>query len=366
MNKLKKGKMEKGITLIALIITIIVLLILAIVTIGAIKNDGLIQYAQNARKDYTDAANKEQEDLNTLLGQIEGNAPGNNGETTGKWTQDGLTVTNGTKTLTVGDTVNYTPGEGSTYTGAWKVLGAENGELLIMTDGYVTDNFALDGSTEWDTETKSYKAQIEALHAECANKVKIEGTKATKVRSIKVEDINRVTGYDPTNQKDGTVFGAGEAYQYGNTVRYYLNSGKVAYESKAPDGTVTESESTSDYSKFQHPDKRMLIAEGGTADTGYTGVTEIEVTSDYYYYYASQYLEYNSNAFKLLFGNWEKYYWLASPHTEANTGYAYFGVTFVTDGMVNCHSNMWDSSGGASVCGRAVCAVVSLSSDFQV
>ena len=61
MNKLKKGKMEKGITLIALIITIIVLLILAIVKIGEIKNDGLIQYAQNARKDYTDAANKEQD-----------------------------------------------------------------------------------------------------------------------------------------------------------------------------------------------------------------------------------------------------------------------------------------------------------------
>ena len=96
---MKKTRTQKGITLIALIITIIVLLILAIVTIGAIKNDGLIQYAQNARKDYTDAANKEQEDLNTLLGKIEGNAPGNNGEGTGGEGSGGENLEGSTDTL---------------------------------------------------------------------------------------------------------------------------------------------------------------------------------------------------------------------------------------------------------------------------
>ena len=57
-------KGQKGITLIALIITIIVLLILAIVTIGAVENSNIINYAQNASKDYTDAANAEQNQLN--------------------------------------------------------------------------------------------------------------------------------------------------------------------------------------------------------------------------------------------------------------------------------------------------------------
>ena len=37
---------QKGITLVALIITIVVLLILAGVAIGAIKNDGILQYAR--------------------------------------------------------------------------------------------------------------------------------------------------------------------------------------------------------------------------------------------------------------------------------------------------------------------------------
>ena len=125
MNKLKKGKMEKGITLIALIITIIVLLILAIVTIGAIKNDGLIQYAQNARKDYTDAANKEQEDLNTLLGKIEGNAPGNNGEG----------VAGGNKTP-----ISKT----ETYIGYYADVDG-NGSV----DGIIYADLAKDGSGEW-------------------------------------------------------------------------------------------------------------------------------------------------------------------------------------------------------------------------
>ena len=56
---MKKVKFEKGITLIALIITIIVLLILAAVTIGTMKESGIIGYAQDARSEYTIAQEKE-------------------------------------------------------------------------------------------------------------------------------------------------------------------------------------------------------------------------------------------------------------------------------------------------------------------
>ena len=44
---MKRTKTQKGITLVALIITIIVLLILAVVAIGAVQNDGIIEYAKN-------------------------------------------------------------------------------------------------------------------------------------------------------------------------------------------------------------------------------------------------------------------------------------------------------------------------------
>ena len=49
---MKKEKLEKGITLIALIITIIILLILAVVTIGSIKNSNIITHAENAATEY--------------------------------------------------------------------------------------------------------------------------------------------------------------------------------------------------------------------------------------------------------------------------------------------------------------------------
>lgn len=55
-----KQKNNRGITLIALILTIIVLLILVIVAISAVKGDGIINHAKNARKE-TAIANEKDE-----------------------------------------------------------------------------------------------------------------------------------------------------------------------------------------------------------------------------------------------------------------------------------------------------------------
>ena len=61
---MKRIKMQKGITLIALIITIIILLILAVVTIGSIKNSNIITYAQNAATDYNTKKDDEEDIIN--------------------------------------------------------------------------------------------------------------------------------------------------------------------------------------------------------------------------------------------------------------------------------------------------------------
>ena len=68
---MKKQKRDKGITLIALILTIIVLLILAVVAINAVKGDGIISHAKNARKDYEDKAKKEEDLLKYYEGMLE-------------------------------------------------------------------------------------------------------------------------------------------------------------------------------------------------------------------------------------------------------------------------------------------------------
>ena len=49
MQKFKRLKEQKGITLVALVITIIILLILAAISIQALTNQGLFKQAQNAK-----------------------------------------------------------------------------------------------------------------------------------------------------------------------------------------------------------------------------------------------------------------------------------------------------------------------------
>ena len=65
-------KSNSGITLIALVITIIVLLILASVTINlTIGQDGILRRAQEAGKNYTNAAEYEQGQLADLMDQTD-------------------------------------------------------------------------------------------------------------------------------------------------------------------------------------------------------------------------------------------------------------------------------------------------------
>lgn len=69
---------QKGITLIALIISIIVLLILAVVTIGTVKDSGIIDHAENAKDSYTIAQEKEQIGLAVSEYQLEKTISGTN------------------------------------------------------------------------------------------------------------------------------------------------------------------------------------------------------------------------------------------------------------------------------------------------
>ena len=59
---------NKGITLVALVITIIILLILAGITLNlTLGQNGIITRAQEAGKNYMDAAEREQERSSTIF-----------------------------------------------------------------------------------------------------------------------------------------------------------------------------------------------------------------------------------------------------------------------------------------------------------
>ena len=64
---MRKTKVQKGITLVALVITIIVLLILAVVAIGAVRDSGIIGHAQNSADKYNTEKGKEE----SMLGEYE-------------------------------------------------------------------------------------------------------------------------------------------------------------------------------------------------------------------------------------------------------------------------------------------------------
>ena len=348
-----KIKQEKGITLIALVITIVVLLILAGVSINAIfSENGIINKAKDAQNKMDEAQQKDLNSINELNNWIDSKTNGATGGNTtgggdnpstpsGTWTQNKTTVTDGKTTYTVGDDYTYNCGV-SGYTGGWKVLGADKGKLLIMS--------TVDVGTLQLSGKEGYNTGISQLNTICA-------PYGTEARSITVEDINRVTGYDPTKQNNNTKYGAGEFYEYGNKVTY------TASGSSATNGKTY----TSAISKYEHPDGRIL---------GQNDVTSIQVESTAYYYYPSTLTTSDGEqtgeigisktipAYKLLFRKADDTancsYWLASSCVFADSNDSIFCLHFVnSDGTVGNYG-LWHSYYGADSRSDGVRAVVSL------
>ena len=345
----KTFKNTAGITLIALVVTIVVLLILAGVSVNALFGDsGIIEKAKDAQNKMNLAIENDQKGINELSkwldNQVNSTTGGDDPVTpTGNWTQNKTSVTNGTTTYTVGDDYTYDCGV-SGYTGVWKVLGAENGKLLIMS--------TVDVGTLQLSGKDGYNTGISQLNTMCAQY-------GTNARSIKVEDINRVTGYDPTNQGDGTVFGAGQFYEYGNKVTYTA-SGSSATNGKTYTGSIS----------YEHPDGRKI---------GTDNVTSITVESTAYYYYPYSLttsssttgeckgIATDSPAYEMLFGKASdtsdgsgNAFWLASSCVNAYSYSSNFGLRFViSGGYVNSY-NLWRSGGSAGYPSLGVRAVVSL------
>ena len=345
----KTFKNTAGITLIALVVTIVVLLILAGVSVNALFGDsGIIEKAKDAQNKMNLAIENDQKGINELSkwldNQVNRTTGGDDPVTpTGNWTQNKTSVTNGTTTYTVGDDYTYDCGV-SGYTGVWKVLGAENGKLLIMS--------TVDVGTLQLSGKDGYNTGISQLNTMCAQY-------GTNARSIKVEDINRVTGYDPTNQGDGTVFGAGKFYEYGNKVTYTAR-GSSATNGKTFTGSIS----------YEHPDGRKI---------GTDNVTSITVESTAYYYYPYSLttsssttgeckgIATDSPAYEMLFGKASdtsdgsgNAYWLASSYVYANSGNSGFGLRRVGSGGDVGYYYLWNSVGDTSGPSLGVRAVVSL------
>ena len=215
-------KKKQGISLIVLVITIIVMIILAAAIIISLQNNGIINRASTAVKAYNEYEVNQIAQLawseayldgaRTVQGLTAGIRTGltnaglnpddygmivtTTGVTIAKgWLQDGIIVTKGDKTLEAGDLIQYNAGVTS-YSGAWKVLGAEGGNLLVMSTNDV-DTLLIHG-LEGNGTTTNYGLLngIYRLNEICS--VYGKGTGAVGARSGKVD-------YTTKNGQSGTL-----------------------------------------------------------------------------------------------------------------------------------------------------------------
>ena len=380
---------QSGITLIALVVTIVVLLILAGITISLVFSDnGIIKKAQEAVEKTNQAIINEQERMNELADYMESmiNSIGEESapEVPKRWEYDEeRNVTNGKVTLKIGDYVDYNCKTGQSITSyavqngcidqtfttdsynyGWRVLGVneKTGELLILSEeliGPTTGGGTYGNRTTYYLQGQSgYVNGVSELDKISA--IYGKGKGATGARCIKVEDINKITGYNPNNvgvyDPEQTGLGkkcyTGQINEYGNKVTYTKSSSSQVQYSATNGKNGIES-----YDQFIY----YTGSEWKSLNVG----ESIQLTSTTYYYYPDTLttsptgnvvgIEKNSEAYKMLFTNSStganieevgkttfKYY-LGSTHMSTDEGRAYYNLFYVGDGRIIENSTLFGS-----------------------
>ena len=407
----QKNQKEKGITLIALVITIIVLLILAGVTIATLTGEnGILTKATEASKKTGQASAEEQvqlevtasigtdgniniEDLNDNLGNIEGlthegetieNNPidslpstvvvdGNNviiredgSVVVSEWTQTGYEITNGEITVKVGDYVlNYDEGTGSTQIETtesghteqqtittenlgWRILGiGENGGLELISDNPTTATVTLSGET-------GYLNAEDVLNTVC-NELYGNGEYAERARSLNVEDINKLSNYNP--KTESTTYG--NLYKY----RFSTEAGYMQYSKSTDNG-----QTWSNWLNITNVDYQIFRMPGLTETISAENPKESEEIENTYYSYSISSEITDTNIANMITngtGDCNVTQWLASRALHFLIDFSYFSVRLVDIGNMN-HVRLYVSNDNSYSFSCAVRPVVSLESNIQL
>ena len=300
-------------------------------------------------------------------------------------------ITNGTIELNIGDVVNYDHITGATqttytssssangygdqvfnlssYTGTWQVLGVENGELLLISSSIIQPDSG--GYTDSSTGLKYYYLKGQAGYingVEELNKISAmygQGKGATGARSINVDDINKITGYDPECTGTGSAYNSGQIEEYGNEVTYTREtSSQVAYS-----GTNGVS-GTENYNILNYYDEASKAFKA--LDVG----ESITLKSSYYNYYPNTLttnsrgetkgIATNSKEYEVLFSNSNsEYYWIGSPCFYNGKGRVDFWMRNVNNSCVGGYY-LYFSIGQNYGNAYGIRSLVSLKSDIQL
>ena len=213
------------------------------------------------------------------------------------------------------------------------------------------------------------------------------GDGAIGARIVNLDDINKITGYNPNNTgvKDpnktgtGTKYAENKIYEYGNNVKYTLLSTGIKYESEnsATSGTNTNDKQFTYYDETSKTWKNL--ATNGS----------VTLNCSRYLYFPTTLTETNdmnatvgiantSPEYKMLFTNSSTgadnanagktnniEYWFGSPFVVTSGGYVGFGLHCVLVGHVY-HRDLYGSNGNIHIEYYGVRPVVYLDSKVQL
>ena len=363
---------KKGISLIVLVITIVVMIVLAAAVIISLNNNEIIEKTKNVVNKY----NQEELEhlaqvswaeayLNGARTEIElkagvqaglrnaGLNPDEYGIIVTKsgvhkiakgWLQDGVIITKGNATLEAGDLIQYDSGV-SEYTGKWRVLGAEDDKLLILSTANVGSLglCGLEGGTYNDT-TYEYGLLngIDRLNEIC--EAYGSGTGAVGARSIKAEDVCRLSDIQPIPEK--------------YTVGWNKSTSRVEYTTE--DGvtrTLGYSHSTTgfNYVDYTTMTKKTIPYNGeGTATLTINGYETIGINNIL-----------SQNAKNMLIGDTRSNYWLATLEIE-RTGDFGFNLCYFRRDIAIYSLALFTSLNNISGTSMGVRCVVELASNVII
>lgn len=243
------------------------------------------------------------------------------------WTQDKTTVTNGKVVLEVGQTVSGYDAGVESYNGVWCVLGAEAGKLLLVSQSNVQEDVTFGGASGGNvtivnsgleytvTCEGGYYNGVNVLNDICSGYKNT--TLADGVRSIKAEDINRITGFNPQKAENGYPWGNDTYKEYGTEVTYKMTSSNTV-QLVWGGGNTLDGELGED-ATF------VLLGKKEPLETN----EEVTITNSYYTYNASDYMTNSvSKDWLSKYGNtFLNNYWLANSYINpgaTNIGYGLF------------------------------------------
>ena len=225
---------EKGITLVALIITIIILVILAAISINAVYNSRIVNYAINGTMNYAGEGIKENKVLEgteslieSAVKELEKIRGGETSPTPNPPTppeETGLPKEELEREEMIGRYVDYNP-QGTdytvdgTYSGTgfnqtfsknddmkWRIWGVEGNKLLLISET-LAGNIKLQGAN-------GYNNGVKILNDACSTAFGNSNYgSAIKVRSINQDDIDKVTNMTEESQRKAAYL------NYGTTTR---------------------------------------------------------------------------------------------------------------------------------------------------